>query len=1253
MWTPPERFDEHRLGRKLGEGAMGAVYVAHDEVLERDVAVKFLTGVELSPASRARFFAEARALARLQHPNVVTLHRVGEVEGRPFLISELLRGRSLADVDRPVPSTTLLELAVGLARGLAAAHQRSVLHRDLKPANVFLTDDHVVKLIDFGLALVAGGDAVRPEAAPDVARIPLSLATPIPVPAGALDSTIDSETAPTATGRNLLTPHATAVSPAIAGTPLYMAPETWRGEAPTPATDVFGVGLILYELACGSLPVRGVDLQHLAQERLLRDFPPVASLAPRLEPRLAHVIDACVRRSPDARPRDGDALRTLLEGLSEESHTSLPPTRDPYPGLAAFEADHRGLFFGRGDDARAVIERLRSEPWVLLTADSGIGKSSLVRAAVLPALASGALGPHLPTGTWLPGPTPLLNLAALLAPWVERDEQSVLQQLEHDPLELGRALRRRFPDGVALLADQLEELCTLAPAGVSATTARALTSLALDTRAVRLIGTVRSDFLSRVLALDGFPEALGRACLALRPLSREGLVEAIVRPAEALGFRFEASTTVDALVEAALSGDGALPLVQFTLCELWSRRDEARGVIPAGVLSQVGGVAGCLARHSDRVLASLTPPQQLAARQVLVRLVTDDNTRARRPRAALLESSQETPGSAETRAQALDALIRGRLLTSSGDEGGEAVVQLAHEALLTHWQTLASWLTDDADLRRIAARIERAANDWSRLGRPTDLLLGPRQLLEAADVPATRLSVLERELLEASRRRRRTQVFRRWGLGAAGLATLVLAFTPIAKASYDRSQRLTFAAQQAATLEADALERTAALTAARADALSVFDQADFARAEVRWHDVGELERAVDARWQAVQSTLEDARKLEDTAQTRQALARVTVARIRLRWLMAPLSDVRPLLESLSQLDPTGEATAELNRPAQVTLELEPGVDAELRPIRLLAGQAQARRVAGRVTVALVPGVWALTVRAGGLELHDEFPVVDPQPLTLHPRLPHHTPRPDLVFIPEGQFLTGTADDDGLRRYFLRAAPLHTAQTGAYFIARRELTLGEWLDYLDDLGPSERALRQPDSEGVNGIAVHHTAAGWQLTLVAAGQRYVRNQRESLSFPGRGQPAFDWRALPVTGVSLEDVRAYADWLSTSGRLPGARLCTSLEWERAARGADGRRYPSGDTLDANVDATWGRRPDAFGPEPVGSHPGGVSPFGLLDAAGNAWEMVLDGDSLLIRGGGWYESALSSMVANREHGEPHTRDALVGTRLCATPSW
>src|SRR5215510_2564052 len=187
-WVPPERFDEYRLLEVLGRGSMGQVWLAHDAVLDRQVAVKFLSELPTDDPVRLRFLTEARAAARVQHPNVIAIYRVGEIGPRPYLISEYVRGLTLDRIARPVVWPRLLKIALGLARGLAAAHRRGVLHRDLKPANAILSETGDVKLLDFGLAkLVAHAQPPAAVAPGESASVPVPAGDPTIPPRAACD----------------------------------------------------------------------------------------------------------------------------------------------------------------------------------------------------------------------------------------------------------------------------------------------------------------------------------------------------------------------------------------------------------------------------------------------------------------------------------------------------------------------------------------------------------------------------------------------------------------------------------------------------------------------------------------------------------------------------------------------------------------------------------------------------------------------------------------------------------------------------------------------------------------------------------------------------------------------------------------------------------------------------------------------------------------------------------------------------------
>lgn len=298
VWTPPPRFDDLEILRPLGAGGMGAVYLAREAHLDRLVAVKFVAADTRDPHGVARFLVEARALARLQHPNVVAVYRLGEVDGRPYLAYEFVDGQRLDRLRLPLGWPEVLSIILGVARGLAAAHAAGVLHRDLKPANLMRAPGGEVKILDFGLARIfdpAAGLAPAEEHDPYV----------LP-PLANTSATWDASSM--SSGR--LTSHGSLV-----GTPLYLAPELWEGAAPTPRVDLYALGLIAYELLLGYHPREQLGGLELAQQVRDHDLPRLSEEVPGAPRPLTELIDRLVARDPAARPLSAQVVRDELEVL--------------------------------------------------------------------------------------------------------------------------------------------------------------------------------------------------------------------------------------------------------------------------------------------------------------------------------------------------------------------------------------------------------------------------------------------------------------------------------------------------------------------------------------------------------------------------------------------------------------------------------------------------------------------------------------------------------------------------------------------------------------------------------------------------------------------------------------------------------------------------------------------------------------------------------------------------------------------------
>ena len=285
--TPRTRL---RIGRylitgRIGRGGMGMVYRGLDEALEREVAVKTLVGegTEDSEGLR-RFKVEAKAAARLQHPNIVTVYEMGEDRGRHFIAMEMLPGVDLETLLRSgeeIPLAEKLDVVTQVCRGLAYAHERGIVHRDIKPSNVRLLDDGTAKIMDFGIAKLGGTHLTK-------------------------------------TGM-------------MVGTVHYMSPEQVRGKPLDGRSDVFSVGVILYELLAGERPFRGEGATQVLYKIVNEEPPPVdlAALGD-FAPRLQEILSRALAKDPDARYPSAAALGYDLAGVLE----GVRKTGDPVPALA-------------------------------------------------------------------------------------------------------------------------------------------------------------------------------------------------------------------------------------------------------------------------------------------------------------------------------------------------------------------------------------------------------------------------------------------------------------------------------------------------------------------------------------------------------------------------------------------------------------------------------------------------------------------------------------------------------------------------------------------------------------------------------------------------------------------------------------------------------------------------------------------------------------------------------------------------------
>ncbi|MGH3078898.1 MAG: protein kinase domain-containing protein [Gaiellaceae bacterium] len=765
----------YRIDALLGFGGMSVVYLAEDLRLKRKVALKLLASSLAEDESfRERFLHESELAASIDHPNIVPIFEAGATEELLYIAMRYVEGRDLKERLRVgcLDPSDAIGVVAQVASALDAAHARGLVHRDVKPSNVLLDtasrpdgSDHVY-LADFGITR----------------RV--------------------SEERGTGEDGNLM------------GTPDYVAPEQIAGGDVDGRADVYSLGCLLYECLVGQPPFRrdselAVVFAHLEAE------PPVASdVRPELPAALDRVIARALAKEPEGRyPSCRELARAALEVAVDEASRHLvdvasraaagrsdlseveaeltgkvvdlqaareqeralsgphTPARVaaegicPFKGLASFEPVDAEYFFGRERLVAELVARLVGAGFLGIVGPSGSGKSSVLRAGLLPALAGGVL----------PGSEGWRRLLMRPGEHPMEELRRILVSGANDPLSEALAA---LPEGGRLLlaVDQLEELFTACRSdGERGAFADMLARAAADPegRAI-VVAALRADFYGRLAAYAELAELLGGNQVLVGPMQASELRRAVELPASRVGLRVEPELT-DALVDDVEGEPGALPLLSTALLELWQKRDD--DALTLAAYRESGGVHGAVARLAEGTYARIPDGQKPIVRALMLRLVGEDEGDVPvRRRAPLAELDLERN---ENAAAVLARLADSRLVTL-----GEGSVEVAHEALLSEWPRLREWIEEDSEGRRLRRHITQAASEWDGGGRdPGELYRGARlaAALDWSTEHAFELNDFERsfvaesrELSERETRRARRTNRRLRGL-LAGVGVLLVA----------------------------------------------------------------------------------------------------------------------------------------------------------------------------------------------------------------------------------------------------------------------------------------------------------------------------------------------------------------------------------------------------------------------------------------------------------------------------------------------
>ena len=677
----------YELREQVGVGDFGVVYRAYQPSVGREVAIKVIRPELVNKASFVRGFeSEARLVAQLEHPHVVALYDYWRDPEGAYLVMRWLRGGSLRQaLERGPwnlePASRLLSQVAG---ALAYAHRQGVVHRDLKPANVLLDEEGHAYLSDFGIAarLADRDNPARP----------------------------------------------------VTSSPAYVPPEELAGQH-TPRSDIYGLGLLTFELLTGQRPPMDGSL------------PSLSALRPELAPALDDVIARATASDPDERHESVDAFVAAFAaaagaGAVAETRT---PADNPYKGLQAFGETDADDFYGRDSLVDELVAAVGDHRLVAVVGPSGIGKSSVVKAGLIPALREGALpgSDRWVISDMYPGSYPFEELASALLRVAVTRPDDLVEALARDELGMRRIAKRILPpgSGLVLVVDQFEELFTLtAEEETRRRFLDALTAVADDRRSpVRVVLTLRADFLDHPLRYPEFGELLRAGMVAVAAPSEDELAEAIERPAKRVGIRFEPGL-VSQIVADVHDQPGGLPLLQYALTELFAaRRSDALTL--EGYMA-TGGVVGALGRRAEELYRGIDSRAQTACRQVFLRLVSVDpaaqDTRRRVRRRELRQLELEP----EALEEILARYGEHRFLSFDREPLTRTpTVEVAHEAILSQWRRLRTWIEDRREDLLLHRRLGEAVEEWQDSGRDPEYLPREGRLaqLEKENAPTRRL----------------------------------------------------------------------------------------------------------------------------------------------------------------------------------------------------------------------------------------------------------------------------------------------------------------------------------------------------------------------------------------------------------------------------------------------------------------------------------------------------------------------------------